>query len=79
MRAPFVDRLAELLGERPEAGAPRSATPRGQRLLGLLVWALLVLAMARPVWLEDPVTRTRPSRPVQIFPVTRARHAWVQN
>ncbi len=62
VRAPFVDRLAELLGERPEAGAPRSATPRGQRLLGLLVWALLVLAMARPVWLEDPVTRTRPMR-----------------
>jgi Ca-activated chloride channel family protein len=58
VRVPFVGRLraaAELSGTRAHPAARR-------QLLPALVWALLVLALARPQWLDPPLERRLPTR-----------------
>ena len=62
VRVPFVDRVARLTGRDPDALPRDTTTPRGQRILSWLVWILVVTALARPQWLEEPVTRTLPAR-----------------
>jgi Ca-activated chloride channel family protein len=62
VRLPFLDRLARLSGQSSERSPDTVKTPRGQRLLSWLVWALVVAALARPQWLEEPITRTEPAR-----------------
>jgi Ca-activated chloride channel family protein len=62
LRVPFLDRLSRFGGADLGAGASASAPAHAPWIVGLLVWCLLVLAMARPIWLENPVTRERPMR-----------------
>jgi Ca-activated chloride channel family protein len=62
VRLPFLDRLARLTGQSSEASPDTAATPRGQQILSWLTWALIVTALARPQWLEEPITRTQPAR-----------------
>lgn len=62
VRLPFLDRLARLTGQSTEASPDTAATPRGQWILSWLVWILVVTALARPQWLEEPITRTQPAR-----------------
>jgi Ca-activated chloride channel homolog len=62
VRLPFVDRLARLTGQSAEAASDTGTTPRGQRILSWFTWVLIVAALARPQWLEEPVTRTEPAR-----------------
>ena len=52
LRVPFYQGLARL-GEQNQQQSPRSGYPY-QQLLAWLIWALLVLAASRPVWLGDP-------------------------
>lgn len=56
VRVPFLKRL-EQAGAKPPGG-PAS----GPLLVQSIVWLLLVIAMARPQWLEDPIERTVPTR-----------------
>jgi Mg-chelatase subunit ChlD len=59
---PFFQRLAELSGEDPVEG-PAVAKPRfAQQAMQWTTWSLLVLALARPQWLEQPITKTVPTR-----------------
>lgn len=61
LRAPMAERLHRLSGgQRKQQQAPRSRWL--QRSVYRLVWALLVAAMARPQWLEDPISQTQPKR-----------------
>ncbi|NJN47630.1 MAG: VWA domain-containing protein [Candidatus Competibacteraceae bacterium] len=60
--APFIDRLAELTGQTPQSGATVAANPPMQLLLMLVIWCLLVVALARPVWLDDPLVKVIPAR-----------------
>jgi Ca-activated chloride channel family protein len=60
VRVPFFGRLARLSGESTTPGVARA--PRSQRVLHGLLWLLLVLAMARPQWLEEPLVKTLPMR-----------------
>ena len=62
VRLPFLDRLARLTGQTSETASDTARTPRGQQLLSWLVWVLVVAALARPQWLEEPITRTEPAR-----------------
>ena len=62
VRLPFLDRLARLTGQSTEASPDIAAKARGQRMLSWLTWALMVTALARPQWLEEPITRTQPAR-----------------
>lgn len=58
LRVPFLDRLARATGQSPSRGLASTARS-WERLIALgLVWFCLVLALARPQWLEPPVTRT---------------------
>jgi len=60
--APFVDRLADVLGQAPQRGAVISRRRLIQALAFALAWALLVLALARPQWVGEPETQTVPTR-----------------
>src|SRR5262245_24231552 len=60
LRVPFLDRLARLTGLTPTAGA---IVPRRGWLATIClmaVWVCIVVALARPQWLEPPITRTPP-------------------
>jgi Ca-activated chloride channel homolog len=62
LRVPFLDRLAHLTDQTPAAGA---VVPRRGRFAGFCLaaaWLGVVAALARPQWLEPPVTRTVPVR-----------------
>ncbi len=66
LRVPFLPRLARLSGQEPTDGA---VVMRGGwiRAVGLVaVWASLVAALARPQWLEPPITRTVPVRDMML-------------
>ncbi|MEM9800587.1 MAG: VWA domain-containing protein [Planctomycetota bacterium] len=56
VRVPFLDRI-----ERASAG--RSAPVRGARVAALVpVWLLVLASLARPQWVEPPLTREMPTR-----------------
>lgn len=60
LRVPFMPRLQELLGSDEEIGGA-SRSPWQWALLTLL-WLLALGGLARPQWLEPPITRTQPTR-----------------
>jgi Ca-activated chloride channel family protein len=62
LNVPFLDRLAEVSGQVP---GESSVVLRGSRLrrgMVLLAWTCVVMALARPQWIEPPITRTLPVR-----------------
>lgn len=60
--APWFNRISRLLGQNPEvAGAVVRKKPLNIMMFWLC-WILLVLALAGPKYLEDPLSRTLPSR-----------------
>jgi Ca-activated chloride channel family protein len=64
VRVPFFAAMSRAVGEAPaSAGTRRNAW---QLLLNLLVWALLVLAVARPVFVEKPIERQQPVRDLML-------------
>jgi len=66
LRVPFLDRLANLTGQEPTSGAVvrRGGWLRAVGLVG--VWGCVVGALARPQWLEPPITRTIPVRDMML-------------
>lgn len=62
LRVPFLDRLARASGQSPMSGMVDSSRTRGQLVGLILVWGSLITALARPQWLEPPITRTIPVR-----------------
>jgi len=62
LRVPFLDRLARVSGVKPTVGTSRSARPWARLLALGLIWTCLLVALARPQWLEPPITRTIPVR-----------------
>ncbi len=64
VRVPFFRGMSEAVGTSPANSGSRHN--RSQLLLNLLVWALLVLAIARPVWVEKPIERQQPVRDLML-------------
>lgn len=60
VRVPFGQRLEQALAGMQ--GQPRGRGDRLALLSRVCVWGLLVTALARPQWIEPPVTRTLPTR-----------------
>lgn len=60
VRAPFGERLASAIGKGP--GDEASAGPQQSLILPALLWALTLAAVARPQWIEPPVTKDLPTR-----------------
>jgi Ca-activated chloride channel homolog len=64
VRVPFFTGMSRAVGQKPAASG--SQGNRAQLMLNLLVWGLLVLAIARPVWVEKPIERQQPVRDLML-------------
>ncbi|MET1070096.1 MAG: VWA domain-containing protein [Pseudomonas prosekii] len=64
VRVPFFAAMSRAVGQAPSA--PGSRNNRWQLLLNLLLWALLLIAVARPVYVEKPIERQQPVRDLML-------------
>ncbi|MCP5058435.1 MAG: VWA domain-containing protein [bacterium] len=62
VRAPFFKRLVELTGKLPTAGAVVIRKRNWQKLYHIIGWFLIVTALARPVWVGEPIVKELPAR-----------------
>lgn len=64
---PWFQRMADLLGQKPSDGAVVVQAKPLELLFLWLLWAILVLAIARPQYLEPPVSRVIPTRDLMLL------------
>ncbi|MDN3273590.1 VWA domain-containing protein [Frankia sp. RB7] len=57
VQVPFFERLAAATGQTPQRGAVVLERRALQMIVAVAIWILLVMALARPQWVGDPVTR----------------------
>jgi len=62
VRLPFFGEVARAAGLTPEAGAVVPKTNWLQKILAPVCWALVVLALARPQYIEPPIEKVQPAR-----------------
>lgn len=62
VRVPFLARLASLTGQTPAPGAVVLRRSWLQTVFLAVVWICAVVALARPQWVEQPITKTVPTR-----------------
>lgn len=62
VRVSFMARLSRLTGREPAEGSAVARSGLLRTLMLVVCWVLLVLALARPQWLEAPLTRDIPMR-----------------
>jgi Ca-activated chloride channel family protein len=62
VRVPFMDVLYRLTGRQAAEEAAIVSRTRMQRLQLILGWIALVTALARPVWMDEPLVRELPMR-----------------
>ena len=67
VRMPFFDQLAAASGTKPGPGSVVLRTNLLQKFLAPLVWVLLVAAMARPEWVDDPIRKVQPLRDILLL------------
>ncbi|MCP4399355.1 MAG: VWA domain-containing protein [bacterium] len=66
VQAPFFDKLVELTGQTPSKGAVVLRPSPLQKGLLLVGWVLVVTALARPQWVEDPIVKIQSARDLMI-------------
>ena len=66
VRIPFFEDAAAATGRAPSSGAVVLRLDWLQRILAPLAWALVVLAVARPVWVEDPIEKVQAARDLML-------------
>jgi Ca-activated chloride channel family protein len=66
VRMPFFHEIAQAVGEKPAPGGVRLRSNWLQRLMMPLLWTLLVIAAAKPVYVEAPVTHDEPARDLML-------------
>ena len=62
VRVPFLQRLSRLAGLEPGSGVAVAKRPVTQWLVLSLAWLLVIAAIARPQWLEEPIIKELPMR-----------------
>lgn len=62
LQIPFLARLAKACGQEPASGAAVLQGVWGRKLVLPFVWLCVVLALARPQWIEPPVSKAVPMR-----------------
>ncbi len=62
VRVPFLQRLARLTGKQPGSAEVVANRPLSQWLVLGLAWLFVIVAMARPQWLEEPIIKELPMR-----------------
>ena len=63
---PFFQRLVDISGQSPGKGAVILQRVLFQKIWVPLTWLLLVTALAKPVWLGEPVEHTRSARDLMV-------------
>lgn len=66
VQAPFFDQLKKITGRIPERGAVVLRPRFFQRIMLPLAWILIVSALARPQWVEDPITKIESGRDLML-------------
>ena len=56
VQVPFFDRLAAATGQTPQRGAVVLQRRVAQMIVAVLIWILIVAALARPQWVGDAMT-----------------------
>ncbi len=67
LQIPYLRRLAALTRQEPSQAAVVLRRPRVLLFLLPLWWALIVTALARPVWLADPIEKTESTRDLMLL------------
>ncbi|OZI42585.1 hypothetical protein CEK29_12640 [Bordetella genomosp. 5] len=62
LRVPFFSQMAQVTGKAPTN--PGVQIRRAQLWLSVAVWLLVTLAVARPQWVEPPLTHSEPMRDI---------------
>lgn len=62
LTVPFFDRLARLSGQQPYSGGVVARRSPFSVVALVLVWLLVLAALARPQWIEPPLHRELPTR-----------------
>jgi Ca-activated chloride channel family protein len=66
VQVPFFEDLKKITGQAPEKGAVILRLRFFQRIMLPLAWLLIVGALARPQWVEDPITRIEAGRDLML-------------
>lgn len=64
VRVPFFGALSQAVGQKPEQSNERGG--RWQLLINILVWVLILIACARPVYVEKPIEHSQPTRDLML-------------
>ena len=67
LAVPWFQRMADLLGQTPSPGAVVTRAKVLELLFLWLLWAILVVAIARPQFLEPPISRVVPTRDMMLL------------
>lgn len=67
LRVPFFQELVTLTGQTPTKGATVFQPNWLQRLLVPLCWLLLVVALAQPQWLGEPIAQVQSARDLMLL------------
>jgi len=62
VRVPFMQRLSRLVGQQPGSDIAVEGRKVSQWVVLGLSWILVVVALARPQWLEEPIIKELPMR-----------------
>jgi Ca-activated chloride channel family protein len=62
LQVPFMNRLTALTGRSAQKGEPTPRRSLLQNAVRMLAWLAIVLACARPQWIEPPISRVLPTR-----------------
>src|ERR1700759_836461 len=57
IQVPFFERLAAATGQTPHQGSVVQRRRAAQMIGAIIIWMLVVAALARPQWVGDPLTR----------------------
>lgn len=67
IRVPWFQRMATLLEQQPSEGSAVTTTKKPELLFFWILWVLITLALARPQFLEPPVSRILPTRDLMLL------------
>jgi len=67
LSVPWFQRMAQVLDQQPSAGAVVIQAKTMELLYLWLLWAILVVAIARPQYLEPPVSQVVPTRDLMLL------------
>jgi Ca-activated chloride channel family protein len=62
IRTPFFDDLSQIIDEKSISTQGKIVSSRAHRLLAVCCWILLLFALARPQYIEDPLTQVISTR-----------------